>query len=171
MINKEMNDALNKQVDAEMYSSNLYLAMYGWLAEKSLPGFAEWMRVQAAEEYDHCMRIFNYIIERGGNVQLGAIPKPGGSWKSVLELTSEVVEHEEKVTGMINNLMDIAMQQKDYAATAFLQWFVTEQVEEENNVGDVLSRVKMIGDNTAALYHLDASLGRRSASPAPEVQE
>lgn len=171
MINKEMSDALNKQVDAEMYASNLYLGMYGWLAERGLPGFAEWMRLQAAEEYEHCMRIFNYIIERGGSVQLGAIPKPEGNWKSVLDVASELVDHEAKVTGMINNLMALAIEHKDYAASTFLQWFVNEQVEEESNVGDVLARVKMIGDNTAALYHLDASLGQRTASPAPEAQE
>ncbi len=166
MISKVMNDALNMQVDEEMSSSNLYLAMYGWLAENGLPGFAHWMREQAAEEYEHCMKIFDYILERGGSVNLGAVPAPDQKWNSVLEVVTELVEHEAKVTGLINDLMALALKENDYAAVSFLQWFVNEQVEEEASVGDVLTRVKMIGDNTSALYNLDMFLGERGADSA-----
>ncbi len=165
MISKEMNDALNSQVNKEMYSSNLYLAMSAWLAEKGLPGFASWMRAQADEEYQHCMKIFDYIIERGGSVDLGEVAKPNAVWQTPLQVCEEVVSHEAEVTADINDLMDIAFNVKDHAAAAFLQWFVSEQVEEEASVGEVLDRMKMIGEQTAGLYHLDMELAKRTIAP------
>ncbi len=161
MLSKKMNDALNDQVNKELFSSYLYLSMSAWLAQNGFPGFAAWMRAQAEEEYEHAMRFFDYIHERGGSVTLTAIAAPGTEWHHVGEIAEETFNHEVMVTGLINNLMDTALAEKDHAATIFLQWFVEEQVEEEASVGEILDKVKMIGKDTGALYHLDHELAKR----------
>lgn len=161
MISKKMNDALNAQVNAEMFSSYLYLSMSAWCNERSLTGFGNWMRVQAQEELFHGMKIYDYILERGGQVKLAAIDQPSADWESPLAVIEEVAQHEAKVTGLINDLMEVAILEKDHAANIFLQWFVEEQVEEEASVGEVLERLKMIGDASAGMFAMDMELGKR----------
>jgi len=161
MISKTVNDALNKQVNAEMFSAYLYLSMSAWCSEKSLSGFANWMRIQAQEELSHATKIFDYILERGGKVELDAIDKPAGEWSSPLEVSQEVANHEAKVTALINDLVDVAIKERDHAANIFLQWFVAEQVEEEASAGEVFERMKMIGNDSAGMFAMDMELGKR----------
>jgi ferritin len=161
MISKKMNEVLNGQVNAELYSSYLYLSMSSWFSEKSLSGFAGWMRAQAQEELFHSIKILDYILERGGNVQLETIEKPKGSWSSALEIIQETADHEAKVTGLINDLVDVALKERDHAANIFLQWFVAEQVEEEASVGEVVEKMKMIGDDSAGMFAMDMEMGKR----------
>lgn len=165
MISKKMNKAVNAQINAEMFSSYLYLSMSAWLAEKSLSGFAGWMRAQAQEELFHATKMYDYLIERGGSVKLEAIGRPKGSWESPEDVIKDVVAHEEKVTGLINDLVDVALSERDHAANIFLQWFVEEQVEEEASVGDVYEKMKMIRGDSAGLFALDMELGKRVFVP------
>ena len=168
MISKKMNEVLNGQVNAELYSSYLYLSMSSWFSEKSLSGFAGWMRAQAQEELFHSIKILDYILERGGNVQLETIQKPKGSWSSPLEIIQETADHEAKVTGLINDLVDVALKERDHAANIFLQWFVAEQVEEEASVGEVVEKMKMIGDDSAGMFAMDMEMGKRVFAPPAE---
>lgn len=164
MISKKMNDALNEQVNAEMFSSYLYLSMSAWCSERSLSGYANWMRAQAQEEMFHGMKIYDYILERGGTIELKNIDKPSADWSSPLAVAEEVADHEAKVTGLINDLVEVAIAEKDHASNIFLQWFVAEQVEEEASAGDVLERLKMIGDDSAGMFAMDLELGKRTFS-------
>ena len=168
MISKKMNEVLNGQVNAELYSSYLYLSMSSWFSEKSLSGFAGWMRAQAQEELFHSIKILDYILERGGNVQLETIEKPKGSWSSPLGIIQETADHEAKVTGLINDLVDVALKERDHAANIFLQWFVAEQVEEEASVGEVVEKMKMIGDDSAGMFAMDMEMGKRVFTPPAE---
>lgn len=168
MISKKINEVLNGQVNAELYSSYLYLSMSSWFSEKSLSGFAGWMRAQAQEELFHSIKILDYILERGGNVQLETIEKPKGSWSSPLEIIQETADHEAKVTGLINDLVDVALKERDHAANIFLQWFVAEQVEEEASVGEVVEKMKMIGDDSAGMFAMDLEMGKRVFTPPAE---
>ena len=161
MISDKMCKALNNQVNAELFSSYLYLSMSSWFSERSLSGFASWMRVQAQEELTHGMKIYDYILERGGNVQLGAIEQPESVWKAPVEVVEEVANHEAKVTGLINDLVDVALDERDHAANIFLQWFVSEQVEEEASVGEVFERMKMVDGNSGGMFAMDMELGKR----------
>jgi ferritin len=161
MISKKMCKALNEQVNAELFSSYLYLSMSSWFSERSLSGFASWMRVQAQEELSHGMKIYDYILERGGKVQLGTIDQPEADWKSAVAVVEEVAKHEAKVTSLVNDLVDVALSQKDHAANIFLQWFVSEQVEEEASVGEVFERMKMIDGDSAGMFAMDMELAKR----------
>lgn len=161
MISKKMCKALNNQVNAELFSSYLYLSMSSWFSERSLSGFASWMRVQAQEELSHGMKIYDYILERGGKVKLGVIDQPESVWKSAVEVVEEVAAHEAKVTGLVNDLVDVALGEKDHATNIFLQWFVSEQVEEEASVGEVFERMKMIDGDSAGMFAMDMELGKR----------
>lgn len=161
MISDKMCKALNNQVNAELFSSYLYLSMSSWFSERSLSGFASWMRVQAQEELSHGMKIYDYILERGGKIEFGAIEQPESKWQAAAEIVGEVVKHEAKVTGLVNDLVDVAFAQKDHATNIFLQWFVAEQVEEEASVGEVLERMKMIDGDSAGMFAMDMELGKR----------
>lgn len=161
MISKKMNEVLNGQVNAELYSSYLYLSMSTWFSEKSLSGFAGWMRAQAQEELFHSVKLIDYILERGGKIELQAIEKPDGSWSSPFEVMQETADHEAKVTGLVNDLVDVALEERDHASNIFLQWFVAEQVEEEATVGEVVERMKMIGDDSAGMFAMDLEMGKR----------
>lgn len=161
MINDKVNAALNEQVNAELFSSYLYLGMSAWFSEKSLNGFANWMLVQAQEEMSHAMKIYDFILERGGTIELKAIDKPESNWGSPLKVIEEVANHEAKVTGLIHDLVDLALEQRDHATNIFLQWFVTEQVEEEASAGEVLDRVTMIGDDSAGMFAMDMEMAKR----------
>ncbi len=167
MLSKTMEKALNEQINAEFYSSYMYLSMSTYFDSIGLPGAAQWMQVQVQEEWFHGMKLFGYVNERGGRVALKAIKQPPVDWKSTLHVFQEILSHEQKVTGLINNLINLALEEKDHATNIFLQWFVSEQVEEEANVGAVLDKLKLIGKDTTALFTLDATLGQRVFTPPP----
>lgn len=162
MINEKMEKALNDQINEELYSSYLYLAMSAWFDSVNLTGFAHWMRIQSKEETGHAMKIFAYIHERGGKVNLKAIAEPAKEWNSPLAVFEDAYKHERHITDRINNLVDKAAKEKDYAANAFLQWFITEQVEEEASADDIVQKLKMIGDSKNGLFMLDRALASRS---------
>ena len=161
MLKKSVEDALNKQVNAEFYSSYLYLAMSAYFESITMKGFAQWLRLQSREEMAHGMKIYDYIIEAGGSPKLTAIEAPKTPWKSPQAVFEQVYAHEQKVTGLINDLMDLAMKEKDHATKNFLGWFVKEQVEEEANASEILAKIKMIGDVPGHLFWLDHELGKR----------
>ena len=169
MINDKLCSALNKQINAELFSSYLYLSMSAWFEGKSLSGFAKWMRVQAEEENFHAMKMFDYVHERGGRVDLQTIEKPEADWESPLSVVEAVLKHEELVTSLINDLVDVSMDVRDHAGTYFLQWYVEEQVEEESNVGTLLERMKMIADDSAGMFALDMELAKRVFTPPAEA--
>ncbi len=164
MIGEKMENALNKQVNAEFYSSFLYLSMSADFESKNFKGFAQWLKIQAEEEYQHAMRLYQHIIERGGKVKLQAIDAPKIDWKAPLEAFQDAYEHEKKVTGMIYNLVEAARGEKDYAADSMLKWFVDEQVEEEANTLQIVEQLKMIGDSKGSIFMLDHQLAKRKES-------
>lgn len=161
MLTKKMEKALNDQVNAELFSSYLYLAMSAWFVRKNLPGFAHWMYVQTQEEAAHAMLFFNYINERGGNAELKAIAKPELDWNDPIKVFEAVLKHEQMVTGLINNLVDVAITEKDHATNNKLQWFVAEQVEEEANATEILEQLKIVEGKGQGLLLLDRELKTR----------
>ncbi len=171
MISKKIEKAFNGQINAETYSSYLYWSMSSALMEMNLPGFANWMRVQALEEMTHAEKFFNYTIERGGRVNLAAIEGPQTDWKDIEAIFKNVQSHEAHVTGLINGLMDLALAEKDHAGAMFLQWFVNEQVEEEANAAEILGKLKVAGTTSAALYMLDKEMATRVFTPPVAGQQ
>jgi len=166
MISAKMQKALNTHLNEELYSSYLYLSMAAYFEARNLKGFANWMRLQSAEEQLHGMKFFNFILQKGGKVNLAQIGAPKVDWKSIPEVFTDTLKHEQKITGLINKLVEVAMTEKDFATNNFLQWFVTEQVEEEANVEEIIQKIEMIGDNKSGLYMLDNELGARVLAPA-----
>lgn len=169
MIKERMEKALNDQINAEMYSAYLYLSMSAYFQSKSLTGFANWMRVQAQEEMAHAMKMYDFVNERGGRVTLGSIDAPPHEWDSPLNAFEGVYEHEQKVTGLINDLVELALEEHDHATNIFLQWFVSEQVEEEDSANEVIQKIKLMGDAQGGLFMLDRELGQRIFTPPAEV--
>ncbi len=163
MLSKSILNALNDQINKEMYSAYLYLAMSTGCAERNLPGFANWLRVQSKEENAHAMKMYGYVHDHGNHVELQAIEKPPTKFKSPREIFEHVLEHEQKVTGMIRKIYELAFKENDYATQIFMQWFVTEQVEEEKNAAYILDRLKLIGDHVPALIMFDKEVGARAA--------
>jgi ferritin len=163
MLSKSILKALNEQINHELYSSYLYLSMSAHFQEANLPGFAHWMALQSKEEYEHAMKIFHYITERNGRVVLDVIDKPPTEFKKPLEVMKRVLEHEKKVSGLINRLYEMAVKEKDYPTQVMLQWFITEQVEEEKTAGGIVEQLKMVGDMPAGLIMLDRQLGSRGS--------
>lgn len=163
MIAKKMQDALNEQINAELYSAYIYLSMVTYFESINLPGFAQWMKIQAQEETSHAMKIFDFIHERLGRVTLKAIEGPPTEWDSPLAAFEAALKHEQKVTGLINDLVNLAIEQKDHAAKGFLQWFVDEQVEEESSADAIVQKLKMIGDSPQGLLILDGKMAQRTA--------
>lgn len=161
MLSKKIEKAINDQINAEMYSSYLYLSMSTHFESISLPGLANWMKQQAQEEMFHGMKMFDFVCERGGRVTLQAIGKPPSKWSSTLDVFENVLAHEQKVTGLINKLVDLAIKERDHATNIFLQWFVSEQVEEEASAGEIVDKLKLIGDDSNGLFMLDKDLGVR----------
>ena len=161
MISKIMQDAINDQIQKELYSSYLYLSMSAYFADKSLSGFAHWMRVQEAEEREHAMKLYDFLLERGGRANLKAIDAPKTEWTSTLEVAEEVAAHEAKVTASIYALYETALKEKDYPTQIMLQWFISEQVEEEKNAAEIVSNLKLIEKGGTAIYVLDHQLGKR----------
>jgi ferritin len=156
-----MQDAMNEQINKELYSSYLYLSMAAYLEDKNLPGFAHWMRVQEAEEREHAMKLYDFIQERGGRVLLKAIDAPRTEWTSTLEVAEEVAAHEAKVTASIYALYETALKEKDYPAQVMLQWFISEQVEEEKNAAEIVASLKLIEAHDTAVLMLDHQLAKR----------
>ena len=163
MLKKSLLDKMNDQIQHEFHAAYLYLSMSAYFESINLPGFANWMRMQWQEEIGHSMRFLDHINERGGRVQLQAIEKPPAEFESPLDAFAQALAHEQKVTGQINEIYALAVQENDYASLSTLQWFVDEQVEEERSVGDIVERLKMVKDHTGALLMLDAHLGHREA--------
>ena len=155
MINKKMQDALNAQVNAEMYSAYLYLSMESFFKSLNLNGFANWMRVQTQEEMMHAMKIYDFIYERGGRVLLKTVEGPQTKWDSPLAVFEAVLKHEQKVTSLINDLVDLAIEEKDHATNSFLQWFVNEQVEEEASADEKVRQLKMMENASADASSLE----------------
>ncbi|MBW1998903.1 MAG: ferritin [Deltaproteobacteria bacterium] len=169
MLSKTMEKALNDQVNAEMYSAYLYLAMEAYFQSVGLNGFATWMRVQTQEELVHAMKIYDFINERGGRVTLRAIEAPPTEWDSPLGVFQAAYEHEQKVTGLINDLVDLSQAEKDHATHNFLQWFVGEQVEEEDSANKVVEKIKLVGEAQGGLFMLDRELGQRVFVPPAQT--
>jgi len=163
MLSQSLQKAINDQIKDELYSAYLYLSMSVYLETVHLSGSARWMRLQSREEASHAMKFFDYVLEREGRVELHAIEQPPQEFKSMLDVFQQALEHERKVTGMIHRLYDLAGKERDYATQVMLQWFITEQVEEEKNAGEVVDQIKIIGDQPAALFFLDKQLGARGA--------
>lgn len=162
MLKGKMLDALNAQINAEQYSSLLYLSMSAYLNDQGLPGFANWMYVQYQEELSHANKFFNYVVERGGKVELKAIKQMPTTWDGVISIYEATLEHEQLVTSLINDMMDIAIQEKDHAAQSFLRWFVDEQVEEEANVTEILDTLKLINGQGNGIFMLDREMRSRT---------
>lgn len=161
MISKKMAQALNEQINNEFYSAYLYLSMSAYFEEMSLKGLAKWMHLQAKEEINHGMKIFDFIIERDGKVILEKIDMPASTWKSPLAVFKAALEHEKKVTGMIYNLVDLAIKEKDYTTKSFLQWYLDEQVEEEAQVKEVIDKFTVIDECACGVLMIDKELGKR----------
>ena len=168
MVNEKMEAALNAQLNAEVYSGYLYLSMAAYFEDIDLAGFANWMRVQAEEELEHGMKFYDYLIRRGASVTLEAIEKPQTEWESPLAVFEHVLSHEKMVTGLINDLVDLAIQERDHATNNFLQWFVEEQVEEEENAMEMLAKVKLAGDDNSIIYTLNEEFATRVRTPSEE---
>jgi len=169
MISKKMQDALNQQINAELYSAYLYLSMQAYFVSENLPGCANWMKAQTQEELMHAMKIYDFLNERAGRIQLKAIEQPQSEWQSPLAAFEAAYKHEQKVTGLINQLVNLAIEEKDHATNTFLQWFVNEQVEEEASVSEVVQKFKMTENTPSGLFMIDRELGQRLSTP-PSAQ-
>ena len=161
MIGPRMQEQLNRHVQVEVFSSYLYLAMAAWCEAKAWKGFARWLRVQSDEELAHAKKSLDFLLARGGEAKLGALEAPPSAWASPIDLFERVLEHERKVTAFVNDLFSAAQQEKDRAAEVFLQWFVSEQVEEEARVVEIVDRLRMVGDRPGAALYLDKEYGKR----------
>jgi ferritin len=162
MLSQQMEDALNAQINAELFSSYLYLSMAAYFYEENFPGFAKWMRVQEQEERIHATKFYDYIVSRDGRIRLLSIEGPQVEWSSPLAAFEDSYRHEQKVTGLIHKLVDLALSEGDHATHSFLKWFVDEQVEEEANVDAVVQDLRRAGDAAQILFMLDRELGGRS---------
>lgn len=167
MLSERMQTALNQQINEEMYSAYIYLSMSAYFQGLSLDGFANWMRIQYQEETAHALKFFDYIYERGGDVTLLPIAGPAKTWEAPLHAFQEAYKHECKVSGLINELVNLAIEEKDHATLNFLQWFVSEQVEEEASADKIVQSLRLIDSNPAALFMLDREMAQRS----PEEDE
>jgi ferritin len=163
MLSKTLQDAINEQMKHEIDSAYLYLAMSAYCESKNFPGIASWLRIQWQEELSHAMKLFTYVNARGGRTILKAVEQPPADYDSPQEIFKLVLKHEQKVTGMINKLYETAIKEGDYATQVELQWFITEQVEEEKNAMDILHLLEMVGDSGVSLMMLDRQLGARAA--------
>ena len=171
MLKKTMQDALNAQMNAEIYSAYLYFSMSAYFESLNLRGFANWMRVQAQEEMMHAMKFYDYILERGGRVLTSPIDAPPTDWDSPLAVFTNTYAHEQKVTSLIHALVDLAVKEKDHATTNFLQWFVGEQVEEESSADAIVQQMKLAADAPHAIFMLDKEYGQRVFQPPAAAKD
>lgn len=165
MFNKKIEDAIIDQINYEMYSGYIYLSMASYFESVNLKGFANWMRIQVQEENFHAMKMFDFVLERGGRPLLKAIGEPKNDWKDAIECFKVALEHEESVTSRINNLLELAVAEKDHATANFLQWYVAEQVEEESSVSEILEQLKMIDGKGSGMFMIDKELKARVFTP------
>lgn len=161
MMNKKIESAFNDQINAELFSDYIYLAMAAYFDSENLKGMAHWMKMQANEEFEHAMKFVDFIHDRGGKVKYKAIEAPKDKWSSPLAVFKEAYEHEQYISKRIYELMDLAVAEKDYPAQEFLRWFVEEQVEEEASTGEIVGKLGMIGDSKNGIFMLDQQLGKR----------
>ena len=161
-IIKKVEEVLNKQVNAEFWSAYLYLSMSAYCESKGFKGFANWMRVQFHEETAHALKIYDYVIDRSGEIKLQPIAAVKASWDSLLNMFEETYEHECKVTNLINDCYEVALAEKDYATTTMLQWFINEQTEEERNALEIIDILKITGEKSGGIFYLDKKLGSRT---------
>jgi len=169
MLKKKIEDICNRQIEREGYSSNLYLSMASWAETSGLGGVAAWLYAQADEEKMHMLKFVKYVNERGGKAIIPAFKKPEDDFKSVEEMFNEVLKHEEFITASINEIVDLTLTEKDYNTHTFLQWFVTEQIEEEASVRTIIDKVKLGGKNNMYQFDRDILSLRTSASGTPET--
>ncbi len=165
MLSEKMNKALNKQINEEIFSSYLYYAMAAYFDSKGLSGFSNWMRVQTQEELSHAAKLNDYINERGGRVVLEAIAKPALEWDSPLAAFEAAYQHEQHISKCINDLVDIAIAERDHATNNFLQWFVKEQVEEEASADEIVQKLKLVGENKGGMFMVNRELAARVYTP------
>jgi ferritin len=163
MINKKIQDALNAQITLEQYSAQLYLAMSAHCEGRSFRGFAHWLRVQAQEETKHAMKLVTFLLDRSGKLELGAISAPPSEFGTLTQVFEKILEHEKSITGKIGALFELSRVEKDYASEITLQWYVTEQVEEEANVGRIVDQLKAVGEQGGGIWYLDSKMGKRAA--------
>ncbi|MFH1102064.1 MAG: ferritin [Methanobacteriota archaeon] len=161
ILKQKLEKAINKQINAELWSAYLYISMSAYFESINLSGFAHWMRVQAKEELKHAMKLYDHVIERLGRVTVTAIAAPQTTWKSPLHAFEETFKHEQKVTALIDDLVNLAIAEKDHATQVMLQWFVNEQVEEESSADQILQKLKLIDKNTGGLFMLNHELEQR----------
>lgn len=161
MFNKKVHEAMNNQIQREFESAHIYLSMAAYFDANNLPGCANWMRIQFQEEQAHAFKFYDFVNDRGGQVTLQAIAQPPVVFESPLDVFERALAHEEKITGHINDLYALALEQRDFASQPLLQWFVEEQIEEEKNAGDIVDMLKRIGNNYHALLMIDRELGQR----------
>jgi ferritin len=161
-INKKVEEVLNKQVNAEMWSAYLYLSMAAYCESKGFKGFANWMRCQFHEENSHALKFYDYVLSRSGEIKLQPIAAVETSWESLLQMFEETYKHECKVTEMINNCYEVALAEKDYATTTMLQWYINEQTEEEANALEIIDVLKITGEKSGGIFYLDKKLGHRT---------
>jgi ferritin len=169
MLSQKVQDAINDQINAELYSAYLYYSMAAYFESISLKGFSHWMRVQALEEMTHVQKFFSYLNDRGSRVLMKPIEAPPSDWASPLAVFEEAYAHEVKVTDLINKLMDLALAESDHASCNFLQWFVGEQVEEEASADEVVQKLKLVNKTEGGLFLLDQELDKRSFVPPPDL--
>jgi ferritin len=162
MLSKALEQAINDQIKNELYSAYLYLSMSAHFEANNMPGSARWMRLQSNEEVSHAMKLFDYVNDRGSRVVLQGIDQPPAEFGSPLDIFEKALAHEQKVTGMINHIYDLAVKENDYPTQIELQWFITEQVEEEKSAGDIVEQLKVVGDHGPSLIMLDRALGARA---------
>ncbi|HOK79702.1 MAG TPA: ferritin [bacterium] len=160
-MEKNLHKAMNEQIRNELYSAYLYLSMAAYCESKNLPGIAHWLKVQAKEEVSHAMKFFEFMVDVGAEIKLLAIDQPPADFSSVTDIFEKTLEHEKKVTAMINNLVNLAQKAGDHPSMVMLQWFVNEQVEEEKNASQILETLKMIKEQGPAIVMLDRELGKR----------
>jgi ferritin len=163
MLSDKLYDLLNDQVNKEHYSSYLYLAMAAYFESENLPGFANWMKVQSQEEYEHGMKFYEFINDRGRKVVLKEIAKPADTWSSAADVFQNVLQHEKLVTSLINAIYAQALKDEDYPTQVMLHWFINEQVEEEKNAQQIVDQLKMVGTSANSLMILEHALGKRAA--------
>ena len=165
MVSKNLESAINKQINAEFWSAYLYLSMSVHFANEGLSGFANWFKIQFQEEQDHALKFANYLIAKGNKVELLPIEKVETSWNSLLAAYEDTLAHEKVVTGLIHNLVKLAREENDYATENMLQWFVNEQVEEEETAQGLIDSLKLIGTNGFGIYTMDKELSARTYTP------
>lgn len=161
MLSKKLEEALNKQINAEFWSAYLYLSMSSYLESEGLGGMALWMQKQFAEEQEHAMKLYNYVLDKGGRVLLQPIAAVETKWKGALDVFEATLKHEEFVTSLINDLCSLSVKEKDYSTESFLLWFVNEQVEEEKNAREIIDKLKLIGKDGYGIYQFDKEMGQR----------